>query len=85
MNALLQHEAIHLFIALINNWMAVIAKKLNLPRNPSTITSRHSFSTVMKNAGASTEYIQEALGHHDIRTTEIISIVLKITLKKNTR
>ena len=29
-----------------------------------------TFSTQMKKAGASTEYIQEALGHTDKRTTE---------------
>lgn len=70
MDILKEHEATHLFIAFVNNWMAEIGKKLNLPRKPSTIISRHSFSTVMKNAGVSTEYIKEALGHHDIKTTE---------------
>lgn len=30
--------------------------------------ARHTFSTVMKRSGVSTEFIQEALGHTDIRT-----------------
>ena len=32
--------------------------------------ARHTFSTVLKRSGVSTEYIQEALGHSDIKTTE---------------
>lgn len=32
--------------------------------------SRHSFSTQLKRSGASTEFIQEALGHPDKKTTE---------------
>ena len=31
---------------------------------------RHTFSTVLKRSGASTEYIQEALGHSNVKTTE---------------
>jgi integrase/recombinase XerD len=50
--------------------MVEIAKALALPRKPTTVISRHTFATVMKNAGASTEYIQEALGHHIKKTTE---------------
>jgi integrase/recombinase XerD len=65
-----EHELIKLFIAFVNNWMAEIAKALSLPRKPTTVISRHTFATVMKNAGATTEYIQEALGHHTKETTE---------------
>ena len=32
--------------------------------------ARHTFSTVLKRSGVITEYIQEALGHSDIKTTE---------------
>lgn len=35
-----------------------------------TIITKHTFSTRLKHAGVSTEFIQEALGHTDIRTTE---------------
>lgn len=35
-----------------------------------TIVSRHSFSTQLKRSGASTEFIQEALGHANKKTTE---------------
>lgn len=55
----------------INDWMKKIGERLNIELKPTTIITRHSFSTVMKRAGASTEFIQEALGHADKRTTEI--------------
>ncbi|MBD0353368.1 MAG: tyrosine-type recombinase/integrase, partial [Flavisolibacter sp.] len=54
----------------INEWMAKICDKLNMDKNATTIVSQHSFSTLLKNSGASTEFIQEALGHTDKRTTE---------------
>ncbi len=50
--------------------MEIIGAKLGIDKKLTTIVSRHSFSTVMKNSGASTEFIQEALGHTDKRTTE---------------
>jgi site-specific recombinase XerD len=50
--------------------MEIIGGKLVIDRKLTTIVSRHSFSTVMKNSGASTEFIQEVLGHTDKRTTE---------------
>lgn len=54
----------------INDWMKKIGERLNIELKPTTIITRHSFSTVMKRAGAGTEFIQEALGHADKRTTE---------------
>ncbi len=36
----------------------------------TTYVARHTFSTLLKRTGASAEYIQEALGHTDIKTTE---------------
>jgi integrase/recombinase XerD len=54
----------------INDGMAIIGKELGLARKVTTIFSRHTFSTQMKRAGASTEFIQEALGHTDKKTTE---------------
>lgn len=65
-----QYELIELFIRLINEWMEKIRLKLKIERRVSTYVARHTFSTVMKRSGVSTEFIQEALGHTDIRTTE---------------
>jgi site-specific recombinase XerD len=50
--------------------MAKIAHHLNIDKKITTIVSRHSFSTQLNRSGASTEFIQEALGHTDKRTTE---------------
>jgi integrase len=65
-----QYDLIQLFIRSINDWMVKICEKLGIDKKATTIVTRHSFSTIMKNAGASTEFIQEALGHTDKRTTE---------------
>ncbi|MBD0368659.1 MAG: tyrosine-type recombinase/integrase [Flavisolibacter sp.] len=65
-----QYDLIQFFTRFINDWMAKICDKLNINNRATTIVSRHSFSTIMKNSGASTEFIQEALGHTDKRTTE---------------
>jgi integrase/recombinase XerD len=77
-----EHELIKLFIAFVNKWMVEIAKALALPRKPTTVISRHTFATVMKNAGASTEYIQEALGHHNKETTEFYLDSFEKEIKK---
>lgn len=45
-------------------------QKIGLNKKATTYVARHTFSTILKRSGASTEFIQEALGHSDIRTTE---------------
>jgi integrase len=65
-----QHQLVKSFTVFINNNMVKVMKKIGLNKKASTIVSRHSFSTVMKRSGASTEYIQEALGHTVKSTTE---------------
>lgn len=65
-----QYELLELLIRFINEWMDKIRRKLKIEKRVSTYVARHTFSTVMKRSGVSTEFIQEALGHTDIRTTE---------------
>ncbi len=65
-----QYELIQLFVSFINDWMKRILKKLGIDKKATTYVARHTFSTVLKRSGASTEYIQEALGHSDVKTTE---------------
>jgi integrase len=55
----------------INKYMGNIARTLDLKIKPTTAHARHSFSTVLKRAGVSTEMISEQLGHSNIKTTEI--------------
>lgn len=45
-------------------------KEMELPKI-TTYWARHTFATVLKRKGVSIEFIQEALGHADSRTTEI--------------
>ncbi len=57
-------------VGLINNTMKRILGDLGIEKKATTYVARHTFSTVLKRSGASTEQIQEALGHTDIKTTE---------------
>jgi integrase len=65
-----QYELIELFVASINDWMRKIKKKVGIEKNITCYVARHTFSMVMKRSGVSTEFIQEALGHTNIKTTE---------------
>jgi integrase len=65
-----QHEDRKLFIHMINEWMRKMQKELGITKKITTYVARHTFSTVMKNSGASPRFIQEALGHQSLTTTE---------------
>src|SRR6266542_2501135 len=65
-----QYELIQNFVSFINDWMKRILKNLGIDKKATTYVARHTFSTVLKRSGASTEFIQEALGHSDLKTTE---------------
>jgi integrase len=54
----------------INKHMKQIATELGLNKEVTTYFARHSFATVLRNSGASTEFISEALGHSNIKTTQ---------------
>lgn len=57
-------------IKTINKWMKFISEQTKIQKVVTTYTARHSFSTVLKRSGASIEFISEALGHSNVRTTE---------------
>ncbi|MBS1752930.1 MAG: site-specific integrase [Ferruginibacter sp.] len=65
-----QYELVQNFVGIINDWMKRILKNLGIDKKATTYVARHTFSTVLKKIGASTEFIQEALGHTDLKTTE---------------
>ncbi len=50
--------------------MAKIKSALGIEMKVRSLEARHTFSTQLKRSGASTEYIQEALGHMVKKTTE---------------
>ncbi len=70
MNPMQRYSMVTNFTRFVNERMEIIGKKLGFEKKITTIVSRHSFSTQMKRSGASTEFIQEALGHTDKKTTE---------------
>jgi len=81
-NAQRQYDLIHLLTRSINEGMQHIAKKLHLEKKVTTYVARHTFSTTMKRSGASTEFIQEALGHTEKKTTENYLASFENSVKK---
>ena len=65
-----QRNAILLLIHLINEYMKQIAVELEIYKPITTYYARHSFATILKNSGVSTEFISEALGHSSLATTK---------------
>ena len=65
-----EYELVQNFVGFINERMKRILKNLGINKKATTYVARHTFSTVLKRSGASTEFIQEALGHTDLKTTE---------------
>lgn len=53
---------------IMNKHLKAIADALKLPR-VSTYVSRHSYATILKNAGISVSFLQETLGHSSLQTT----------------
>ena len=53
-----------------NKYIKRIAKNLGIEAEVSTYTARHSFATILKNAGVAPSFIGESLGHSSLKTTE---------------
>lgn len=56
-------------VSKINTTMQLIAEQVGVSKNVTTYVARHTFATMLKREGFSIEFIQEALGHTDARTT----------------
>lgn len=69
-SAKLEKSKIKWIVKQTNKYMQDLAKELDIEENITTYTARHSFSTVLKRSGVSTEFISESLGHSDLKTTE---------------
>jgi len=65
-----QYSAIKLFTKTVNNNIKHVASAVGITERISSYVARHSFSTILKNAGASVEYLKEALGHSSIQVTQ---------------
>jgi integrase len=55
---------------LINTHIKTIAVDLKIDGVVTTYAARHSFATVLQRSGVSTEFISEALGHSNVKTTQ---------------
>ncbi len=53
------------------------AKKANIDKRVTVHTLRHSFATHMLENGINIRFLQELLGHADVKTTEIYTHVMK--------
>lgn len=78
-----QVELIALFVQAINDWMANIRKKLSIEKKVTTYVAWHTFSTIMKRSGVSTEFIRESLGNTSIKTTESYLDSFEKTVKRD--
>jgi integrase len=65
-----QYTLIYNMVRGMNDVMQKILNDLGIEKKATTYVARHTFSTILKRSGASTEQIQEALGHTDLKTTE---------------
>ena len=55
----------------INSELHKIAEKLGIKEDVTTYVARHSFATILKKSGVNIGIISQALGHQDIKTTQI--------------
>lgn len=63
-----QHSKIKNFTRVVNQHLKKLCQANGLPEI-STYWARHSFATRAVNSGASMEFMQESLGHGDMKTT----------------
>jgi len=65
-----KRQAIQNFTRFVNQHVKSVARKLGLPTDISTYWARHSFTTNSIRKGATLEFMQESLGHSNLRTTQ---------------
>ena len=62
---------IHKVCHQINQELREFAKELKITAEVTTYVARHSFATILKKSGVNIGIISQALGHQDIKTTQI--------------
>ena len=65
-----EYKAIQQTTKMINKYIKDIAESVEITQKVTSYIARHSFATVLKRSGASTEFISESLGHSNLQTTE---------------
>ena len=66
-----QQERIHRVMVNVNRALRAIATRLGIAGRISFYTARHTYASALKERGISTDVISEALGHANLKTTEI--------------
>jgi len=66
----LKLKASHQMVKNINRWIGKISESLDFGFKVTFYYARHSYATIIRDTGASIEYISNALGHNDIKTTQ---------------
>jgi len=59
-----------------------VSKKVGIKKNVTPHTLRHSFATHLLEGGADIRYIQQLLGHKDLKTTQIYTHVANKDIKR---
>ena len=62
---------IHKILGRVNKELKVLALELGIDSDITSYVARHSFATVLKRSGVDIMLISEALGHSDLKTTQI--------------
>ena len=66
-----KNNRIHKICHQVNQELRILAKELNIQAEVTTYVARHSFASVLKKSAVNIGIISEALGHQDIKTTQI--------------
>lgn len=69
MDAFMKYRTTQNFTKFINQHIKDLAKAAGITTDISTYWARHSFTTNAIRSGASLEFIQDSLGHKDMKTT----------------
>lgn len=64
-------DRVHKVLGYVNRNLKEIGKMVGLSVSLNTYAARHTYATVLKYAGADISKISQALGHKNLRTTEI--------------
>jgi site-specific recombinase XerD len=64
-----ERSLIQQFTKMVNRYIKLIAHDVGINKPVTTYYARHSFATILRRSGTSTELISESLGHSNIKTT----------------
>lgn len=67
----------HIDESSINKFIRLARQQAGINKEVTSHTLRHSFATHLLESGVDIRTVQEQLGHHDVKTTEIYTHVLK--------